>query len=251
MMEYATKVDSFLRQNDVRLGYLCVTLTLLSLAMIGARISQDADLTVTFQLAGLASMVAMSVPLTYIPLVQVHTNIRLQRDGKLRSATVTDHLVNPAGFARWLLEIKTPDGIVRKWVQSTSKKLALGADVDVTLSADLVHCRVETPGRSIWKTTVYFTTLLLISIADTIESMYCLIFGLGKAASLLREEGCSVLNILLHILFAFIFGGAVLGNAYVLFWRRRYAGLPSIYTFERLSEEDLAGEVGEYRALIA
>lgn len=244
------KFDDFLRFCEVRSNHSRLTLSLLSAAIITARAYRDSDLHVTLKLAGLAAMVAISIPLTYIPLVQVATNMKLQRDGRLHSATVIGHRVNQAGFTRWLVDVKVPDGVVRKWVHSTTK-LVMFSKINVSLSSDLVLCRVETPGKSIWRQTLYFTALFLVSLGDIVESLYCLMLGLVESVKLLLDEGCSYMNIIMHILSAFVFGGAVLSNTYACFWRRRHTGLPSVYTFECITDVESAGGNGEIHALVA
>jgi hypothetical protein len=218
--------------------------------MIAVRIYRDSDLEVTLKLAGLASMVAISVPLTYMPLVQVATNMKLQRDGKIHSATVVGHHANSAGCTRWLLDVKIPDGVVRKWAESTTK-LVLYSQINVTLSSDWVLCRIERPGKSPWRQTLYFATLFLFSLADIIESLYCLVLGMVESIKLLLGEGCSPINIFFHVLFAFVFGAAILSNVYACFWRRRHAGLPSVYTFECIADVESTGGDTEIQALVA
>ena len=243
------KFENFLRICELRSRTISLTLTGLSILMFLARVWRQSDLTVTAQLASLAMMIAVCVPFTYLPFLELKAHIQLQRFGRLRKATVVDHRVNPSGFARWRLEIEVPEGIVRKWTHS-SAKLLVESTVDVTLTDDWVHCRVETPGKSAWRTTIYLTTLIFVSMADTIESLYCVLFGMIEAVHLLREEGCSCLNIVLHVIFAVVFGGAVLSNLYSCFWKRRYVGLPSIYGYEFITKTEIRKGCDECNSLV-
>uniref|UniRef100_A0A7S3P759 Uncharacterized protein n=1 Tax=Amphora coffeiformis TaxID=265554 RepID=A0A7S3P759_9STRA len=250
MVWFGHKWELWTRISDLRSTTSRVTLTGLSIVMFSGMASQSEDAAVTAQLAGLAMMVAICIPLTYVPMVEFYKAVQLQRFGKVRSATVVDHRVNPAGFARWRLDIEIPEGTIRKWVQHKTK-LTLGSQVDVRLTEDYVFCRVEASGSSLWRTTIYLGTLIVVSLADTIESIYCVIFGVIQAVTLLREEGCSILNIVLHLLFTVIFGAAVLSNFYICFWKRRYSGLPSTYGFECIvSSCDLKKGPEEYRSLL-
>lgn len=231
MIWCAHKWDLWSRIWDLRSTTSRVMLTGLSIVMFSGMASQSDDAAVTIQLAGLAMMVAICIPLTYVPMVEFYKAVQLQRFGKVRSATVVDHRANPAGFVRWRLEIEVPEGTVRKWVYHKTK-LAPGSTVDARLTEDYVFCRVEASGSSVWRTTIYLGTPIVFSLADTIESIYCVIFGVIQAVALLREEGCSVINIALHLLFTVVFGAAVLSNFYICFWKRRYSGLPSTYGYE-------------------
>ena len=210
------------RLCDLRSTTISAVLTGLSCLLFLARAwHADVDLAVTSQLASLAVMVAICVPLTYIPFVELHGHFQLQRSGRIRPSGVVDYRVNEAGFSRWCLDIEVPQGIVQKWAHCSSKSLAIGSTAQVPLSDNWVYCRVETPGKSVWRTTLYLTTLIFVSLTDTIESLYCVFFGIRQAVILLQAAGCSVLNIVMHLLFCVAFGGAVLSNVYVFFWRRR------------------------------
>lgn len=226
---------------DLRSTTTRITLTSLSLVLFSARAAwRSDDLVVTAQLAGLAAMVATCVPLTYVSFVELRGHVNLQRYGKVHAGTVLDRVVNPAGFGRWQVEIDVEVGPeihgrrIRKWVKSTAN-LVVGAAVEVTLTPDWTYCRLETAGRSVWRTTVYLAVLTIVSISDIIESVYGVIFGIVQAVCLLHEQGCSLVNIGLHLLFAVCLGGALVSNLYCCFWLRRHAGLPSTETFEVVS----------------
>lgn len=227
-------VDLLWRFCDLRNTTTRVTLTALSILLFSARAWQS-DLVVTAELAGLASMVATCVPLTYISFIELQVHINLQRFGKLHSATVTNHVANQAGFVMWEVEIEIEEGRIRKWVKTTIKKIAVGSTVEVTLTPDWTYCRVETSGRSVWRTTLYLAFLLWATVSDVIESIYGVIFGVIQAVVLLHEQGCSILNIALHLLFAVCLGGALVSNLYCCFWVRRHAGLPSTEAYEMVS----------------
>lgn len=225
-----SKMETCFRFCDSRSTSITIALTGLSMLMFSIQTWQS-NVTVTAKLASLATMVAVCIPLTYLPLAELHAHVQMQRRGVVRSARVMDHLVNPSGFARWRLEIDVPEGTIRKWVHS-SAKLALGSVVDVTITDDWIYCRVENSNRPMWRTTAYLATLILVSVTDTIESLYFVLFGIIEAVNLLREEGCSLVNIGVHLLFAVIFGGAVCAICHSCFWKRRYADLPSAYGYE-------------------
>lgn len=227
---HASKMETCFRFCNERSTSFTVALTGLSVLMISNKTWQS-DITVTAKLASLAMMVAVCIPLTYLPLAELHAHVQLQRGGTLRSATVIDQLVNTSGFKRWQLEIVVPEGTIRKWVHS-SNKLALGSVVDVTITEDWIYCRVENSNRPVWRTTIYLATLIFVSLTDTIESLYFVLFGIIEAVNLLRQEGCSLVNIGVHLLFAVIFGGAICAICHSFFWKRRYADLPSVYGYE-------------------
>lgn len=222
-----------LRMFDLRSTVTRISMTSLSIILFSAR-AWLSDLAVTAELAGLASMVAFCIPLTYWSFIEVNEHFQLQRSGVAHKATVVDHCVNAAGFDRWQVEISLSETVIRKWIKTTVK-MPLRSTVEVCLTPDWAHCRLEKSGMGWWCTTLYLTGLIFFSITDTIESLYGIVFGTYQAVVLLHREGCSLVNISLHLLFAFSLGCAIVSNLYVYFWVRRNGGLPLSTEFEVVS----------------